>query len=74
MLYPELMFSSKTSVFGPRKYVGRRRKLYDCFYSLVGRFRTLRVPARRLGALTRGASLDVRKVPQGDHFGRKTNV
>ena len=33
------------------------------FDRLVGRVRTLRVPARRLGALTRGASLDVRIVP-----------
>ena len=44
------------------------------FQRLVGRVRALRVPARRLGALTRGASFDVRKVPLGDHFGRKTNV
>ena len=44
------------------------------FYRLVGRVRTLRVPARRLGALTRGASLDERKVPLGDHFGIKTGV
>ena len=35
------------------------------------RVRTLRVPARRLGALTRGASLDERKVSLGDHFGNK---
>ena len=41
---------------------------------LVGRVRTLRVPARRFGALTRESSLDDRKVPQGDHFGIKTNV
>ena len=41
------------------------------FYRLVGRVRTLRVPARRFGALTREASLDVRKVPLGDHFGIK---
>ena len=41
------------------------------FYRLVGRVRTLRAPARRLGALIRGASLDVRKVPHGDHFGIK---
>ena len=41
------------------------------FYRLVGRVRTLRVPARRLGALIRGVSLDERKVPLGDHFGIK---
>ena len=29
----------------------------------MGRVRTLRVPARRFGALTREASLDERKVP-----------
>ena len=38
---------------------------------LVGRVRTLRVPARRFGALIREASLDDRKVPLGDHFGIK---
>ena len=38
---------------------------------LVGRVRALRVPARRLGALTRRASLDARKVSLGDHFGNK---
>ena len=40
----------------------------------MGRVRNLRVPARRFGALTREAPLDDRKVPIGDHFGRKTNV
>ena len=31
-----------------------------CFYRLVGRVQTLKVPARRLRALTRGASCDSR--------------
>ena len=43
-------------------------------FKACGRVRTLRVPARRLGALTRGASLDERKVPLGDHFGIKTRA
>ena len=41
---------------------------------LLGRVRTLRVPARRLGSLTRGAFLGARKVPPGDHFGGKTSA
>ena len=36
----------------------------------MGRVRFLRVPARRLGALTRGASFDERKVSLGDHLGQ----
>ena len=47
------------------------RNLRIRFYRLVGRVRTLGEPARRLGALTRGASFDERKVPLGDHFGNK---
>ena len=43
----------------------------DTFLDLGSIVRTLRVPARRLGALIRGVSLDVRKVPHGDHFGIK---
>ena len=34
----------------------------------MGRVRTLRVPARRFGALTREASLDDRKVPLEKKF------
>ena len=44
------------------------------FYRLVGRVRTLRVPARRLAALIRGASLDERKVPLETILGSKTSV
>ena len=47
------------------------RNLRNCFYRPVGRFRSLRVLARRLVALTRGASLDARKVLLGDLFGNK---
>ena len=54
-----------------RKSRERARNLRIRFYRLVGRVRTLRVPARRFGALTREASLDDRKVPPGDHFGIK---
>ena len=58
-----------------RKYVGSDRNVCKepriRFYRLVGRVRTLRVLARRLGALTRGASCDERIVPLGDYFGNK---
>ena len=54
-----------------RKSREHARNLKIRFYRLVGRVRTLRVPARRLGALIRRVSLDKRKVPLGDHFGIK---
>ena len=44
------------------------RNIRERFYRLVGRVRTLRVPARRFGALTKEASLDDRKVPLGHHL------
>ena len=47
------------------------RNLGFVFTGLWGRVRTLRVLARRFGALTREASLDDRKVPLGDRFGIK---
>ena len=50
------------------------RNLGFVFTGLWGRVRTLRVPARRLGALTREASLEDRKVPLGDHYGIKTSA
>ena len=49
-LFP--MYFSWTPVFGSREYVGSHRNLRIRFYRLVGRVRTLRVPARRFGALT----------------------
>ena len=39
------------------------RNLRIRFYMLAGRVRTLRVPTRRLGALTRGISCDEKKSP-----------
>ena len=70
-ILPEPLFLASEVCRKSQEYV---RNLRIRFYRLVGRVRTLRVPMRRLGALTRGASLDVIKVPLGDHFGRKTNV
>ena len=70
----EMTFFGKTPFWTSevcRRWQERAKNLRIRFYRLVGRVRTLRVPARRLGALTRGASLDVRKVPHGDHFGIK---
>ena len=66
-----------TPVFEPRKYVGSRRNVRNLripFYRPVGRVRTLRVSARRLGAVTCGVPFDVWIVPLGDHFGTKTDV
>ena len=68
MCFSKIPFWTSEVCRGLRKHAGNLR---NCFYRLVGRVRTFRVSARRLGALTRGASLDARKVPLGDHFGNK---
>ena len=49
--FADFRSNSACVIFGPRRYVGTRRNLRNRFNKLVGHVRTLRVPARRIGAL-----------------------